>query len=206
MKSKRSQPKGWPQNIQYLSVPSYSKQLSKDTVTALHFKPDNVDAVPLIHESSPNITIRAITSPQHPANGQYGLHASKDLAPGTLILFYVGIVHAEQDTNPASDYDLSLDRDLGVGVDAAEAGNEARFINDYRGISDKGPNAEFRDVWVDMGNGRYEHRMAVFVLSAGKSGKRASGIRKGEEILVSYGKGFWKERQVETEFQEIDGP
>ena len=37
--------------------------------------------------------------------------------------------------------------------------------------------------------------VGVFVLSAGKSGKRAKGIGRGQEILVSYGKGFWAGRQ-----------
>lgn len=33
--------------------------------------------------------------------------------------------------------------------------------------------------------------VAIFVLPAGKSGKRKHGIPEGHEILVSYGKGFW---------------
>lgn len=33
--------------------------------------------------------------------------------------------------------------------------------------------------------------VAIFVLPAGKSGKRKGGIPVGQEILVSYGKGFW---------------
>jgi SET domain-containing protein len=142
-----------------------------------------------------NVAITAIALADHPAHGQCGLFARRHLAPDTLILFYIGIIHGKEDMDPTSDYDLSLDRDLGVGVDASKAGNEARFINDYRGVTQKGPNAEFREVWVDCGKGRYERRMAVYVLSAGKSKKRAGGIKKGEEILVSYGKGFWSERQ-----------
>jgi hypothetical protein len=199
MRSKGLQPKGWPQNLQYLSAPSYSKQIPKSTLTALHSKPEGVESIPVANGPSTNVTIRAITSAGHPANGQFGLHAAKDLAPGNLILLYIGTVHGEADTDPTSDYDLSLDRDLGIGVDAAKTGNEARFINDYRGISDKGPNAEFRDVWIDIGERGYERRMAVFVLPSGKSGKRSGGIRKGEEIMVSYGKGFWKGRQAEDE-------
>jgi len=35
------------------------------------------------------------------------------------------------------------------------------------------------------------------VLSAGKRGKRSKGIAKGEEIVVSYGKGFWHHRREE---------
>lgn len=82
-------------------------------------------------------------------------------------------------------------------------GNEARFINDFRGIAPSA-NAEFRDVWVDVGKGYLEKRMALYVLTAGKSGKRAKGIGKGEEILVSYGKGFWAERNLQ-EMEESKG-
>ena len=115
-------------------------------------------------------------------------------------------MHGPTETDPTSDYDLTLDAELGIAVDAARTGNEARFINDYRGVSDTGPNAEFRDVLVDIGHSRLERRIGVFVLSAGKAKakggkkrakggkKRAKGVLKGEEIVVSYGKGFWRER------------
>lgn len=36
--------------------------------------------------------------------------------------------------------------------------------------------------------------IAIFVLPAGRAGKRKDGIRKGQEVLVSYGKGFWAHR------------
>lgn len=103
----------------------------------------------------------------------------------------------------SSDYDLTLGpRELGIGIDASRQGNEGRFVNDFRGVRDTGPNAEFREVWVTIGVGkskRIERWMGVFVLPAGKSGKNVKGIRKGEEIVVSYGKGFWQERAVEVD-------
>jgi hypothetical protein len=111
---------------------------------------------------------------------------------------YLGYVHNQIDIDDTSDYDLSLDREHGIGVDATTMGNEARFINDYRGVS-TAPNAEFRDIFFDIGTGKVEKRVGVFVLSAGKSGKRAKGIGRGHEILVSYGKGFWTERQSTQE-------
>jgi hypothetical protein len=85
-------------------------------------------------------------------------------------------------------------------------GNETRFINDYRGVSAAGPNAEFRDVLVDFGNGMLERRIGVFVLSGGKlkGGKRAKGIAKGGEILVSYGKGFWNERKRDEQLESLE--
>ena len=109
------------------------------------------------------------------------------------------------DPHAESDYDLSLDRESGLAIDAAEMGNEARFINDYRGVPAagvgeergerrrKGPNAEFRVYWDERGGGAGERGMGVWVVGGGR------GIRKGEEILVSYGKGFWGEREAEVE-------
>jgi hypothetical protein len=141
-----------------------------------------------------NVRIKPISNASHPAHGQYGLYATQHLPPSSFILPYLGFVHDQTGLDESSDYDLSLDRELEIGVDASKMGNEARFMNDYRGIS-TGPNAEFRDVLVDVGFGIAEKRMGVFVLSAGKSGKRAKGIASGEEILINYGKGFWAERQ-----------
>lgn len=39
--------------------------------------------------------------------------------------------------------------------------------------------------------------VAVFVMPAGKAGKRKGGIKKGQEVLVSYGKGFWAHHRGE---------
>ncbi|EKG17654.1 hypothetical protein MPH_05103 [Macrophomina phaseolina MS6] len=192
-------PKGWPQGVTYIIAPVYTKACTADLIEKLHAAPGLTVAVKPPPAPSPSVRITKISNPKHPAHGQHGLFASQHLAPGTLIILYLGLFHARADADPASDYDLSLDRELGIGVDATCMGNEARFINDYRGVGPPGPNAEFREVWVDVGKGRLERRMGVFVLSAGKSRKRAKGIAKGEEILVSYGKGFWSERSKEQE-------
>ncbi|KAG9288970.1 hypothetical protein G9A89_015519 [Geosiphon pyriformis] len=77
---------------------------------------------------------------------------------------------------------------LGFGkeicIDGWKQGSEARFINDYRGIASK-PNASFHE-FIDAKTG--ELKMGVWVMpGVGK-------IKKGNEILVSYGKGFWRER------------
>lgn len=51
--------------------------------------------------------------------------------------------------------------------------------------------------WSRLGQGH-----GVFVVGAGNKGKRGKGIRKGEEVLVSYGKGFWEDRRVEWDVDE----
>jgi hypothetical protein len=145
-----------------------------------------------------NVRITPVTDVSHPAYGQHALCTTQHLLPDTFIMPYLGYVHNQKDIDETSDYDLSLDREFGIGVDATTMGNESRFINDYRGVS-TAPNAEFRDIFFDIGTGKVDKRVGVFVLSAGKSGKRAKGIGRGQEILVSYGKGFWSERQSTQE-------
>lgn len=165
---------------------------------------------------SPLVEIRSITDPNHPACGQRGLFAARNLRAGSFILPYLGVYHrgnvsaGRPGTNPhnkrESDYDLWLDREADVAVDADRQGNEARFVNDYRGTGKPRANAEFREVWDPR---RGERGMAVFVLPAGKrallqaaaNGQGSSsvgGIAQGDEILVSYGKGFWEMRQKEA--------
>lgn len=130
------------------------------------------------------VQIRPISSATHPANGQRGLFAAKKIPPKRHIIDYVGELHCD---DRVSDYDLSLYRSqngVNVGIDAQQMGNEARFINDYRGVRDR-PNAIFVDSRTNSG----ELRMSVW--SAGEA------IKKGDEILVSYGKGWWRARTNE---------
>lgn len=199
MKPGSKTPKGWPQQgVVYLSQPLCSKTLSKETIQALHHKPASEQVLPKASGPSQLVRISPIKDHNHPANGQFGLIAAQNLAPSSFIICYHGYVHSEKETDPTSDYDLCLNRELGIGIDAAKMGNEARFCNDYRGIESTGPNAEFKEIWMDVGKDVVEKRMAIFVLPAGKSGKRSKGIPKGTEILLSYGKGFWKERASNT--------
>jgi len=137
------------------------------------------------------VVIRPIPGDLHPAKGQYGLFASRKISPRSHILDYVGEVHC--DDRPDSDYDLSLHRTqdgISVGIDASQMGNEGRFINDYRGIKAK-PNA----VFVDYRHASGETRMSVW------SGSEA--IKKGDEILVSYGKLWWSARRPESEEKTV---
>ncbi|GBE83595.1 SET domain protein [Sparassis crispa] len=139
------------------------------------------------------VAIRRIANLAHPACGQHGLFAAKKLAPRTHLLDYLGEVHC--DARPHSDYDLALLRAGGaaVGIDAAHAGNAARFVNDYRGVCAR-PNALFEERWTEQG----ELRMAVWVGS--------EPVRKGEEILVSYGKMWWRARTAEASESEGTAP
>jgi SET domain-containing protein len=71
-----------------------------------------------------------------------------------------------------------------LAIDASRFGNEARFINDFRGVLSR-PNVEFREY---QDTKTQQVRMGVFVLSV--------PIDKGQELCVTYGKSFWRERGV----------
>ncbi|KIW32983.1 uncharacterized protein PV07_04488 [Cladophialophora immunda] len=205
-------PKNWPKEIIYLSTlhipPPLSPDLLQTTTRPSSPSPSSPPIIPAPSPGplSPLVQIKPITDPSHPAYTQHGLFATRALPPSSLVILYLGTLHSSSTPiDPASDYDLSLDRELDLAIDASRRGNEARFINDYRGVRPEGPNAEFKDCWVEVAaaapNGKWERRIGVFVLSPGKAGKgggkRAKGIAKGEEIVVSYGKGFWRARQHE---------
>jgi len=261
-------PPSWPTDCKakYASKCLLSTKLTRSQRSALRPLSTSIAAassIPILSAPSPLVSIHQITStthPGHPAQGQYGLFAASHLPPNSLITTYVGYVHssAPEDSDPndeASNYDLSLDREAEIAIDARWMGNEGRFVNDYRGVpgrDGRGPNAEFRDVWIDIGSEvfdedvdvgggevgdgnwlgrddsrtavqevvcldanreddvspakrtrakghvsmrRVEKRIGIFVRTAGKSGYYRKGVRAGEEILVSYGKGFWSESQ-----------
>jgi len=193
MPPKGQLPKSWPDDIQFLNQPQYTSTVTKVIKKTINDPFMGSVSVPCPLSPCQLVLIRTINELSHPAHLQRGLFAAKNLEPTSLIILYIGLVHTMEDTNPNSSYDLSLESSLGVGVDATKMGNEARFINDYRGIADR-PNAEFKDVWVRVGR-ETERRIGVFVLG-GKG--REKGIKKGQEILVSYGKGFWNARKSQV--------
>ncbi|KAK4613997.1 hypothetical protein CLAFUW4_09005 [Fulvia fulva] len=200
-------PDNWPQNIVYLSDLKYT-EAALELKPKLTLSPSDTGSwtkIPIELTRSPCSRVKIVTigDQKHPAYGQRGLFAAENLIPDAFILPYVGEVHCNSlsDTNPHSDYDLSLDREIGLSVDSAYAGNEARCCNDYRGVAERA-NAEWRDCYVQVpsmrraGGKRWERRVGIFVVSAGKAGKRTAGIKAGEEILINYGKGFWEGRKT----------
>ncbi|KXS94439.1 hypothetical protein AC578_5195 [Pseudocercospora eumusae] len=208
-------PRNWPDEIKFLSDQSYTALATELRPKLSRAPSDNQSWIQiqrhLIHAVTPHVQILTINDDKHPAFGQRGLFAAEDLIPDQFVLLYLGKVHSNSlsDTNPHSDYDLSLDRDIGLSVDAAEEGNESRCANDYRGIAER-PNAEFRDCYIQVPSTkradgvRWERRVGIFVLSAGKAGLRKGGIKAGKEILVSYGKGFWEGRKLLGMFRKDD--
>ncbi|KAJ3124574.1 hypothetical protein HK100_011187 [Physocladia obscura] len=177
--------------------------------------------------ASPFALIVRINNSKHPANGQNGLFAITDIPPNTHIVDYVGeIISADSEQVKTSDYVLdfggggegvSLEaadgREIRLAVDGAVVGNEGRMVNDFRGVpaepdyskrsfnkkksataaefahfaNKSKANVEFRS-YVNAKT--REMRMGLFCCEA-------KGIRKGQELLISYGKGYWASRGLD---------
>jgi hypothetical protein len=186
-------PAHWPSDIYYLTKQRYAELIPERLKEKVLGNLQSSAA-----QKAAAVRIQVIQSPSHPAFGQRGLFAWQKIAPKSYIMDYLGEIHA--DDRPSSDYDLCLSRwidengnVISIGVDARFMGNEARFINDYRGTGFPRPNAEFKERIVDG-----ELRMSVW------SGPQ--GIKKGDEILVSYGKGWWAARRSDEEQSKAKSP
>lgn len=204
-------PQHWPSNVTYLTRARVEAGFPSDLRTLV--------VLPAAAYPPPSCTkIKKIEDVKHPAYGQFGLVATKKIPPRTMLLPYLGVIHARQDgkttVHDSSDYDLSLIRArwsrpqpesgddaslslqendiVDIGIDAATAGNSARIINDYRGVPGATkPNAEFRVVTPRQPGVTSLAVAGMEVWSLDKE------IPKGQEILVSYGKGFWHARCAE---------
>ncbi|WVR07025.1 hypothetical protein IAU60_004064 [Kwoniella sp. DSM 27419] len=197
-------PAHWPEQVTFLTKARLSASFPAALIPLLSTTGGAFHPTSVKHPST--VVIKAISQAGHPANGQLGLFAKGKIKGEQLILPYLGVLHATftvegedepiKDEHSDSDYDLSLLRlsssdprnpftgkHVAIGVDASRAGNAGRFVNDYRGVKESGPNAEFR-----IGKGEHgELRMEIWSLKV--------GVGKGEEILVSYGKGWWGARR-----------
>ncbi|KAI8930002.1 hypothetical protein BC831DRAFT_440910 [Entophlyctis helioformis] len=136
------------------------------------------------------VEIRPITDACHPAHTQRGLYATRRLAPHAHVLDYRGILVHDDDADPDSDYCIHFHGAL--SLDAADAGNEARFINDFRGVARR-PNVAF-DAYRDASDGRV--RMGVFVMG--------NSVAAGDELLVTYGRDYWRARGIRSREPDWD--
>lgn len=185
--SSQRQPRLWPSHVQYISAPRYHPSVPGPVRSFLISGTNPApQKIPISSPSTSLVRVRYITEPSHPARGQNGLFAVRKIPPRSHIIDYIGEVHCQDRVD--SDYDLSLFRSEdgdNVGVDASVMGNEARFVNDYRGIRSK-PNA----VFVESRTLQGELRMSIW--------SSKDPVQKGDEILVSYGKNWWRSRTAQT--------
>ena len=178
-------PSRWPPEISFINTQQYHSSVTAAIRSQLRDSAQKLTSTQRRDGQRSPVVIMRIKNDKHPAKGQHGLFAAKKIPPRSHIINYVGEVHCDE--RSTSDYDLSLLRlqdGVSVGVDASAMGNEARFVNDYRGVAGR-PNVFFREGLDEVGE------MCISVWSG------TDVIKKGDELLVSYGKGFWKARMIE---------
>ncbi|KAL7427494.1 hypothetical protein ACHAXH_001727, partial [Discostella pseudostelligera] len=141
---------------------------------------------------SKTVYYQKIIDPDHPAYGEYGLYCAvpDGAPPGTWLLDYIGHIslgeHQDNTSNYVSDFGVHGE----LSVDAATFGNESRFLNDYRNTG-RYANVEFKLRWDACG----ELRQGVYVKQKKDSrNPNFSGVAKDEELLVSYGRTYWRSR------------
>ncbi len=221
LKHDAAPPTHWPQQITYLTRSRLSPTFPASRKAFVE--------LPTIYPSPSQfpVKIKPIIEQGHPAKGQNGLFASKKIKERSLIVPYLGVIHAKVDdlksAHDDSDYDLSLMRIsvkikdmpgtqgdntlddtptpghdtycvIDIGIDASTHGNVARMINDYRGVPGiTRPNAEFRESKC-FAKPLAIGQTTVPTVSGMEVWSLEKPIAKGEEILLSYGKGFWHAR------------
>lgn len=175
---------GWPSDVEFSNNYRWDSGISSKQ----DYSPPNIrNRKPRL---SNKVYFKRISDPNHPACGEFGLFCANDAKPGSWLLDYVGHVSLGENQDKKSDYvsDFGLKSEL--ALDANTYGNESRMINDFRNTG-RYPNVEFnlrRDKHGEL-------RQGVYVKST-KDARQVGfdGIKKGEEILISYGKSYWRSR------------
>lgn len=146
-------PTNWPNNITYSNIQSFMgfKNLRKDFI--------------------PGVKIEKINDPNSILYNQFGLFSTIEFDKFDIIGQYTGkLVNEFQ----GGVYVASSNK---CCIDAINIGNELRFINDYRNISDN-PNVTIRKCYID------KKPRVMFVVT--------KQINIGEQLLTDYGDDYWK--------------
>jgi len=156
-----------------------------------HYAPSARDSRgALKHPRAKRVKAKIVDEDGHPAKGEYGLFAATKISAKERLIDYHGLVTLSADASQTSDYTLAFGDRNELAIDAELVGNEARMCNDFRGTSRRA-NAKF-DTYRDE---RGDTKLAIFAVET---------IHKGSEVLISYGKGFWKNR-VGTDLAAFTG-
>lgn len=173
----------WPSTCKYLTSLVWGDDVRRDKDVYQKYKrsADGKHVEANASATKRNVRWQLITDERHPAKGEYGLFAQRKMERGEHIIDYLGLVTLKGNESKTSDYTASFGDDNELALDAELMGNEARMINDFRNTG-KRANAlfdQYRDAAGDL-------KLGVF---AGPH-----GVNKADEVLVSYGKGFWENR------------
>lgn len=170
-------PDRWPENVEYTDgVQDCDESLSR---LPLELRKQ------LLYRSF--VEVRIIEDPEHPCYGQRGVFATVEIPYNTVLFPYSGKlrVSLRDEPNPSEFTVVAWDHGEYVfEIDASEAGNESRFINDPRNV----PGASGANVVFSHPP---EKKTGVFTVIHVRTRR---GIKGGEEILLHYGNDFFEEQ------------
>lgn len=107
----------------------------------------------------------------------YGVFAKENIPPHTILITYGGILRPDKLINPSNDSTFMFSDFPSFSIDAAHAGNWARFMNH----SPEGSKHTNVIAWE-----HYSQWGPRIMFTAGKQ-----GIKKGDQLLYSYGEDYW---------------
>lgn len=135
-------PEHWPEDVRYLdshSIPSATLpahlvlHLCTPPKQTNEFHPSQVrihewTRIKEIFQCTPFQPAFESTLTCHPTLGQFGLFARRNIPPHTLVVPYLGQIHLASEEDAESRYDAAVEADdfTKCGIDATNAGNEAR--------------------------------------------------------------------------------
>ncbi len=111
----------------------------------------------------------------------YGVFANADIPPYSTLCHYVGKVILTKNLKPDHDSTFSFNHFEKYSIDAMKKGNWARFMNH----SDLNSPTNNVLVWE-----YYSKDSPYIVFTSGHK-----GIKKGTQLLYSYGEEYWKDRK-----------
>lgn len=166
-------PLNWPKDIRYVnSCLNYLDENPPYAAIAIKYKKIEIQKLPNNH---PAYCVEKQT---------WGLFCRKTIEANMILGEYAGICKTKKEYQHDNSSAYILYHGGGLYIDAKKAGNELRFINDYRGVSPE-PNVKFcREDPQITRNFRNISMVGYSVVKACKL------INPGEEILVDYGEKY----------------
>lgn len=125
---------------------------------------------------SDRISIRFINS-----TVGYGVYAEEDIPPYSILNHYTGELKTYKFVNSTNDYLFSFSHLENYVIDAKDSGNWTRFMN--HNSSKDSLNVVPWEYYSDLG--------PKIVFTSG-----SKGIKKGKQLLFSYGDDYWEERNI----------
>ena len=110
----------------------------------------------------------------------YGVFAKENIPPYSTLVQYTGLLMLDDEINVDHDSTFSFTDYKTYSIDAAKHGNWARFMN-HCVEGEKGNNAI---LWE-----HYTEKAPRIVFTSGPQ-----GIKRGQQILYSYGDDYWTEK------------